>query len=373
MRAWPVTLLLAACGDNIPGTNGPALVPADHLFIGAHLDDDTIFMQPEVVDAARDGSLTTVFVASGSGGQATFEYAMRAYAAVAGSSLWDCGYIDVEGAPVHHCRLRDRPVSLVGLDLPDGGIEGAKPESLLHLVQGDIDALPILGPIGGRATGATIIRELAAIIAATEPAEIHTLDAGATHGRDHSSHMLAASFAVWAMARVGFAGPVRWHRGYSVADQPLSFDGAPYDASKWMVGFFDACYFGCAPCGTSCETLDPSHQWWLHRQYSSARQLEATGDLDDGTQTIGHYTLGRDGHLATAGGCLGSTIGGGIELAACAPVPEQYWLYDDEGALWNGRPPEPSADMAYDHVRCLVADGAPICGSRLIAHWRFSE
>src|SRR2546421_1941910 len=53
---------------------------------------------------------------------------------------------------------------------------------------------------------------------ATTPSEIHTLELAATHGRDHSSHMFVASFALWAEARTGYDGPVTWHRGYNVGE-----------------------------------------------------------------------------------------------------------------------------------------------------------
>jgi len=395
MRAWIATwLAVAACGDNEVAI-GPPLEHADRLFIGAHLDDETIFMQPDVVDAVRTGSMMTVFVASGDpikgDGHALdlFEWAMGEYGAVAESSDWACGYLTIADAPIHHCRLRDRPVSLVGLDLTDGGIDGARRESLLHLIDGTIPTLPILGPIRGDATNDSIVGELSAIIAATSPHEVHTLDLAGTHGRDHSSHLMAAGYAFWAMAKVGYTGPLYWHRGYNVADEAVTLDGDVFERSKWMLGFFEACYFGCAPCGTTCATLDPTHEIWLRRQYGSRRQLDVRGMLaHDGTcLTIGEsgaalgdcatapvFELGSNGQLTTGDGmCLASTSDGAVVTEVCDYSAAQYWMLDGEGLIWNGRLPLPAAEMDYDHVRCLAADpiGAPTCGESLQPRWEF--
>ena len=392
MRTWIVVgLAAAACGDNIPRT-GPPLEQADHLFIGAHMDDETIFMQPNVVDAVRNSSVTTVFVASGDpiagDGHALdlFEWAMSGYAAVAGTSDWDCGYLMVAGSPIHHCRLRGRPVSLIGLDLTDGGIEGARRESLLHLIDGTIPTLPILGPIRGDATNDSIVAELAELIVATAPTEVHTLDPTGVHGRDHSSHLMAASYAFWAMARLGYTGPLHWHRGYNVATEPVTLDGDDYEQSKWMLGFFEACYMGCAPCGTSCTTLDATHEIWLRRQYGTTRDLvpgtlatiegACLAPAPDGAalaDCTNAYQLRNDGRLTTGDGtCLASTAAGAVVAEPCDGSAAQYWMLDGEGFVWNGRLPQASANMDYDHVRCLSADpvGAPTCGASRQARWQ---
>ena len=131
---------LVACGDNTPAI-GPPLAQSDTLLVVAHTDDDEIFMQPELVRALQSGgSLTTLFVTTGdpihgdAHALSLFDSAMVAYGAITGSQDWDCGYLTIADAPIHHCRLRDRPVSLIGLDLPDGGIPGTGPVSLLDQI-----------------------------------------------------------------------------------------------------------------------------------------------------------------------------------------------------------------------------------------------
>jgi LmbE family N-acetylglucosaminyl deacetylase len=399
---WGVVLVAtAACGDNLPGV-GPPLAPADTLFVVAHLDDDLIFMQPELATALATGSVTTVYVSSGdpvhgfAHAEHTFEATMTAYAYATGSSDWDCGYLRVTGVPLHHCRLRDRPVSMIGLDVSEGGRYGERPDSLLHLVDQTVPSLPILGELGGRVTVASLTAELAEIIAVTAPHELHTLDLAASHGDDHAGHLIAASFALWAAASAGYRGTIVSHRGYNVANEPANLSDADYAFAKPMLGYFEACYRGCAPCGTECATLEPSHDTWLRRQYAAtAAPISATGKLESedapgscltptgeaslelaDCATAAAFLLDADRHLRVAGRCASSASDNdaAIDLVRCADDPAQYWLSDDEGFVANGRPPNGIADMYFDHVRCLDAThperaGAPICGSRVRPRW----
>jgi len=349
--------LCVACGDNLSfPPPAPPLAQADTMFIVAHFDDDEIFMQPELL-AALSGSVTTVFVTSGDfvKGDAhaddTFNAARVAYSSVLGSHDWDCGYLFVQDKPIHHCRMGS--VSLIGLDLPDGGITGAMPTDLLHLVEGRMQNVPILGPVRGRATEDDIISELAELITTTAPVQIHAQDVGATHGRDHSSHLMTASFALWAAARAGYAGDLRFHRGYNVVGEQLNFDDA---AATFMLSHFEACYFGCGPCGGTCSHMDPTEVSWMQHQYAFDRIRTATFDAG--------LTLDEHGRLSTGTDCMTSASDGTAALAPCSSAPEQYWLLDSEGHLWNGSPPSPVADMDYDHVRCLATlSSAPTCGA----------
>jgi hypothetical protein len=400
----------AGCGgDNL--TEPPAFEPADMLIVAAHFDDDEIFMQPELRAQLGSGSVTTVFVSTGDeargvvhGGR-TFVAARTAYGAISESSDWNCGYVRLAGSPVEHCRLRDRPVSLIALGTADGGVFGERADSPLHLMEGKVPDLPIIGPIPGRATVDSIVASLAELIAATQPVEIQALDLAATHGHDHSGHLFSSAFAFWAAAEVRYAGPVRWHRGYNVEPELVTLSDAEYAQVKPMLGYFDACYTRCGPCGTSCRTLAEDHDKWVQRQYSSTRSpLEARGQLahDDrgacmsvspaGTAVLADCAaaaavrLDAAGHLAVGDACLASAPGNDdpVVLAPCQDTPAQYWVVDSDGLVWNGRPPEAVACtdgipcMDFDHVRCLDAGTtpgapliAPICGSRRQPHWHF--
>lgn len=401
---WVAAVLcLTSCGDNTSG-DVPELQPVDTLFVVAHLDDDMIFMQPELRAAIEAGSVATVYVSSGDArhGQIraarTFKAARTAYASVAGSSAWACRYVMIDSSPIHHCQLRDQLVSMIGLDTADGGLEGEYPNSPLHLIEGDIPELPILGRMRGSATRDSIVDSLFRIITVTQPRQIHMLDLSATHGRDHSGHLFSASFAFWAAARARYEGEIHWHRGYNVDVEPANFASEDYQSARSMLGYFEACYFHCGPCGTSCTTLDPDHDRRLQRQYASVRSpIAAEGALAHGDggclspTTAGNVALAdcgtapavrldERGHLVIGNACLASAPGNGdpVMLRRCADTPEQYWVIDSEGFVWNGRPPQAVPDMEYDHVRCLDVGSAPdapltapICGAHRQPHWQF--
>ncbi len=409
----------AGCGDNL--TEPPAPIePADTLVIVAHFDDDVLFVQPELYNALASGSLTTVYVSSGDqvNGAAraahTFMAARMGYSSVTGSRDWNCGYIQLAGSPAYHCRLRDWPVSMIALDTADGGLYGDLRRSPLHMVEGLVPDIPILGRIEGHATVASIVASLSAIIDATRPAQIHALDLASTHDHDHSGHMLSSAFAFWAAAASRYAGPIRWHRGYNVQGTPVTLSDADYAMVKPMVGAFEACYSRCGPCGTSCQTFNKDHNDYLRSQYSSTRQVADTRGrlaLDSGTclsvtpggevgladcAAAATAELAADGHLTIGDACLTSGAGNDdpVELAPCQDTPAQYWALDSDGLIWNGRPPEPvpcapvvdekachsqtPCCMLFDHVRCLGPGAtpgaplaAPVCGSMLQPHWRF--
>jgi hypothetical protein len=402
-----LALAAVGCGDNL--TDPPAVEPAETLIVIAHFDDDMIFMQPDLHTALTSGSVTTVYVSSGDQrhGSAraahSFMAARMGYSSVTGSLDWNCGYISLAGSPAQLCRLRDQPVSLIALDIVDGEKFGELKHSPLHLVEGLVPDLPILGRIEGRATVASTVAELSEIIALTRPAEIHALDLASTHGYDHSGHMFSAAFALWGAADARYAGPIRWHRGYSVDPEPVNLSDADYATVKPMLGYFEACYTRCGPCGTSCQKLDPDHDSRMRRQYSSTRSpLAARGALalDTGTCAAptadgrlvladcagaATFELDAGGHLAIGGACLASGPGNDdpVALQPCQDTPAQYWVIDSDGLIWNGRPPQPvpcmdgSDCMSYDHVRCLGPGatpgaplGAPVCGSRLQPHWQ---
>jgi hypothetical protein len=402
---WVAAVLcVASCGDNLSG-DVPELQPVDTLIVVAHLDDDMIFMQPELRAAIEAGSVTTVYVSSGDAVHGrfrsahTFRAARTAYGKVAGSSDWDCRYVMVNGSPLHHCQVHDQAVSLVGPPTADGGLYGEYPRSPLHLMEDMVPDIPIVGRMRGTATKDSIIDSLFRIITITQPRQIHTLDLAATHGRDHSGHLFASSFALWAAARARYQGEIRWHRGYNVDDEPANLDDADYQAARSMLGYFEACYFGCGKCGTSCSTLDHDHDFRMRRQYSSTRApLEAQGALalagsgacvaltDARSVALGDCSgaasvhLDPRGHLVIGDACLASGPGNDdpVVLQRCRDTPEQYWIVDSDGFVWNGRPPQAVPDMDYDHVRCLDVGAtpdapltSPICGAHRQPHWQF--
>jgi hypothetical protein len=374
----------SACGDNdIP--IAPPLAHSDTLFLAAHEDDDMIFMQPELVGRLARGESTTTVYASTAGpdgrGRFVFYSAMVAYGKLAGSDAWDCGQLPLGTIVVEHCRLRDRPVSILDFGIADGAINGDRPASLLHLIDGSVPELP--ADSGGTVTRETVVDLFGHLLDTTTPNSIETLELAGSHGRDNSSHMFVASIGLWAAARAGFSGPITWHRGYNVEVEQPTLDGDDLTHARTMLGYYEACADRCAACGTSCPSVNAAHETWLSRQYATGRVLEAHGKLalgercldaslalDDCANAI-EIELAADGVLRVGDSCVTSAESGSVSVAPCTGAPEQYWVLDTEGALWNGRPPQPGPDMAYDHVRCLTEQGVVTCGANLQAHWTF--
>jgi hypothetical protein len=380
-KLWLIALGLSACGDNIAPI-GPPLEHSAVLFLGAHDDDDFIFMEPDLIASLAGGSSTTIYATTaGPDGPDLhlMDAAKVAYGSTVGSFAWDCGMISIGAITAEHCRLHDRPVSIVDLGLPDGGIPGDRPQSLLHLIDGSIGELD--GYFGGTVDADSVIDVFADIYKATTPDAVQTLELAGSHGRDHSSHMFVGSIGLWAAARVAYSGPITWNRGYNVGDEVPTLDGSELADARTLLGYYEACADHCGPCGESCPTLNAAHETWIARQYQTTRVTEASGTLAqagaclDATLGLGDCTtaarveLSPTGALRIGDQCVTSAATDELSLAACTGVPEQFWMLDSEGALWNGRPPEHAVDMSYDHTRCLAGSRAPICGATFEAHW----
>jgi hypothetical protein len=252
---------------------------------------------------------------------------------------------------------------------------------LLHLVDGTVAEQS--GFYGGQVTADSAVALFASVFEATTPNALQTLDLAATHGRDHSSHLFVASIALWAAARVGFAGPVTWNRGYNVEFEEPTLAGDDLAAANEMLAYFEACMSDCGACGAPCTSVLPAHLTWLERQYASERVTGAAGKLALGDACLGNslvasgcadaprFELEASGALRAGDRCVATAQTGALELVPCSGAAEQYWVLDTDGSLWNGRVPEATADMHYDHVRCLAADGSRTCGAGLRAHWTF--
>ncbi len=385
---WPgvghfVTFAFAvgACGDNTVPI-GPPLEHSATLFLGAHDDDDFIFMEPDLVASLAGSSSTTIYATTaGPHGPNLnlMDAAKVAYGSTVGSFEWECGSISIGTLVAEHCRLRDRPVSIVDLGLPDGGIPGDRKESLLHLIDGSIGKLD--GYFGGSVDADSVTEVFAEIYKATTPDSVQTLELAGSHGRDHSSHMFVGSIGLWAAARVAYTGPITWNRGYNVDAEMPTLDGAALRDARKLLGYYEACADQCGPCGESCATLNASHESWIARQYQTTRVPEASGTLAQGdscldaTLALGectnaaHFDLSPTGTLRVADQCVTSAATDDLSLAPCTGAPEQFWVLDSEGAVWNGRLPQHAVNMTYDHTRCLAGSRAPICGATFEAHW----
>ena len=343
-----VVALLAACGDNLE-LIAPPLEHADIVFLAAHPDDEMIFMQPEVLASLHAGSIAVVYATTANAkgvDEHLYDATMVAYGAELGKDGWECGSLSIGPQRAQHCRLHDQPISILNLGLPDGGIAG-NGDSLLHLVDGT-------EPGGVDA----VVDTFAALLAATTPGELHTLDLSATHGRDHSSHLFTASFALWASARLGLRTPMTWHRGYNVEPETPTLSETDMIVAQGMLGYYEACADG-RTCGEASTQVLPEHATWLARQYAHHRVVDTT---------VGEWTLVFN-ELWKDGACLTAHMDGTTAMEPCDNSIGQYWVVDDERHVWSGLPPLAGGDMSMDHVRCLTPDGAPTCGAHLAPTW----
>lgn len=412
MRWFPVVLIVAAaCGDNLPPP-GPALSIEPNLTIVAHQDDDLLFMQPDLAAIAeRHAGLTNVYVTAGNGGGGSTHKRnvglMEAYAETAGlESVWMCGPIKLAGHAAEHCRLTGAPISLVFLGYPDGGKEGEKRDSLLHLWDGTIASADTVEPSAIRYDQAGLIATVAEVIRATQPTTIRTLEVASTHGRDHSDHMIVGALALLAVAQTGSSAELLAFRGYASSNEPENVLGALYDRSANMLAHYQACALECASCGTACPSVSDSHSEWLHRRYAvgfrtnlrgtlhvnaasppgtalasgCARAEPANGALilDPACTRPDEIELTADGRLRVGDRCAEVRDDGELVLvASCAPLAANRFLLDDDGHLWSGAPVPPSEVTSGRHLRCVATEDDRLvvepCGKGHAPSWSIAQ
>lgn len=385
-------LAAVACGA------GPSLPRSHDLVIVAHQDDDLLFMQPDVWNAIhRRQPVTVVYVTAGDAGRGVDYAASRiiaskaAYGQVSGSQDWHCGWIELAGHAAQRCDLRASNVALMFLGYPDGGVFGDQPASLLHLWEGTVDHADTVAERAARYDRAGLVAALGEIIMITRPSTIRTLEVSATHGADHSDHLLVGSLAVLAAARAGTDAAFVSYRGYNVNYDPPNNPEAIYNEVSLGMRAYEACQLGCASCGeAACDRLsDARYAGFLHRHYAVAmRQPPMSGFLqtaggcvtvDGDAVTLGNCARGtklsfeRQGMVRVGNRCLRLAPSGRVVAKPCRGGAREYFLLDDEGHLWTGVAPVPGPAMDTNHTMCLVGDGsgvhAAVCGSSLAPRW----
>jgi LmbE family N-acetylglucosaminyl deacetylase len=387
-----IALSLLGCGDNaLP--DGLPLAPARDVAIVAHQDDDLLFMQPDLVEAVRAGTgVTSVYVTAGNGthglDEANRRYAglRAAYAEAASDDHWQCGWITLTGHTAEHCRLDAANVSLVFLGYPDGGKEGEQTDSLLHLWQGAIAGADTIAARTAHYDRDGLIDTVAGVIRVAQPATIHTLEIAATHGRDHSDHMLVGALALVAVARSDSLAELRSYRGYDVEDDPPNKSDALYADELSVLARYEGCYAGCAPCGEACSesSIDPSHVAWLHRRYAVGFLRRAAGVLHSGASCLGAggqiadcatapaWRIDAAGELRDGDACLTVADDGSLSTTTCAGGPSRRFFVDDEGHIWSALPAAPDQVADYDHATCLSPSATVVaCGADFAPAWDF--
>lgn len=394
-RAVPLVLVgLAACGDNLLSTGQPLAQTAD-LVVVAHQDDDLLFMQPDLLEAVRGGKgVTSVYVTAGNGKAGVEKAEMRyeglraAYSEAAGASDWHCGYVEVLGKTVEHCRLAAQNISLVFVGYPDGGKEGEFDTSLLHLFEGTTTNVTTISREPVVYDRDSLIDTLAHVVRLTQPERVRTLDISATHGRDHSDHMLVGALALLSVARANSQAELISYRGYEIMAEPVNKLPAVFDATLAVLSRYEACATNCAACGDACTNIEGAHVAWLQRRYAIGFRRTGGGRLRIGNDCVAldgsltscdvapTWTLDSAGELRSGALCL-AVEAGGVSAGPCLGGRERRFFLDDEGHIWSGVPPvgQPGM-MSYAHLTCLATAGgrvaAQLCGADRAPVWELA-
>ena len=393
--------LTASCGDNLYPDGAP-LPAASRVNLVAHPDDDLLFMQPDLWTALHRGDgVVTVVVTAGQarndlpyaeGRERGLQYAYQVAAEATG---WDCGTIAIADHLAEHCAATGTkgPVSLVYLGLPDGGPPGDFPGSLLSLWSGEVDHVETVARRPQRYTEPDLIDVLAEVIRQARPAQVYTLDVVATHGLDHSDHMLVGAAATRAVAAAHSPAPIVSFRGYNVTSEPINKPDVLYDAVSIMMRGYGACTEKCGTCGQHvCSGISEYHEDLLRRRYATSLrgtdqpmrlQLAAIPDQCLATQgsavvlapcgTAPVWQL-RGDRLALGDACLTARADGQVEMAPCDGAAAQWWRLHDEGALVGGVASPHVDDMLLQHTLCLGAVGDAVqglaCGGDVAPSWQ---
>lgn len=387
--------LLLGCGDNLIG-GSVQLAHTHDLDVVAHQDDDLLFMQPDVIEAVRRGTgVTNLYITAGNGQKGTdaanprYAGLKAAYGDAANDHAWDCGWITVREHPIQHCRLEAENVSLLFVAYPDGGKYGELHHSLLRLWEGSIENATTVADRTTVYSRSELIETVAAIMRTVAPATVRTLDLAASHGYDHSDHMIVGALTGLALARTNLDPELLTYRGYNIASEPVNKLPAVIASVHDVLAHYEACATNCgAACGSPCTKIDASHDTWLARRYAVGFRNRARGQLRSGSQCLTGAGLGAcatapsfsfaHGQLAFGSGCLAIDDSGTPVFATCEnDNPAQRFFFDDEDHLWSGLAPETGPLLDYAHMRCVVpkADNTvttETCGGPDAARWQWA-
>jgi LmbE family N-acetylglucosaminyl deacetylase len=388
--------MLLGCGDNTLPVGVP-LVHSRDLAIVAHSDDDLVYLQPDQLERARRGGATIVHVTDG-GADADRRHAglMLAYTAGTGFDGWQCGWIEVLGHAVEHCRLEDAHLSLVFLGYPEGDPAGDAPTSIARLWDGRLDIAISIGELTTAYRRDDVLDTLTALVAATQPRTVRTLDTAGIHGIDHADHAIVGAAALLAVAGIetpaGEPLPeVIAFRADGTGAEPATLIDPLFERSAGVLAYYDGCVERSAPCGEPAAVITEAHAAALRRRYAmsfrrgsgqlrlgigaTCMEPETTGLLDlVGCPSSVEWRLDGDGTLHAGDECIEvvETTGELIVVSSCAPQRNRRFFLDDEGHLWSGARPPIGPGGAMSCISVGTDPQATRCGSSSSALWELS-
>ncbi len=392
-----IAAVLCGCGDNTL----PVGLPLQHsrdLAIVAHSDDDLVYLQPDQLERARRGGATIVYVTDGrTDADRRHAGIMFAYSAATGFVGWECGWIDVIGHAVEHCRLEDAHLSLVFLGYPEGDPAGTDPTSVARLWSGTLDIAISIGDLTTAYRRDDVLDMLIALVDLTQPRTVRTLDTAGIHGIDHADHAVVGAAALLAVAGHTTEPAdeplpeVIAFRADGTGADPATLIDPLFERSAGVLAFYDGCVERSAPCGEPAAVITEAHARALRRRYAMSFR-RGSGQLRLGigatcmeplpSGLVGlvgcpsnvDWRLDADGTLHVGDECIEviATTGELVVVSSCAPRPNRRFFLDDEGHLWSGaRPPIGPGGAMY----CVSVGSDPQasrCGSDTSTLWELS-
>lgn len=274
--------------------NGDGFV--SNMAIVAHIDDDLLFMNPDIIDAIESGANhTTVYVTAGDAGYAEDYWSGRedgakaAYAVMAGSNDWIDETVTLsDGAheiEIQTSYLASQPnIRLYFLRIPDGypgggGTTRYDGDSLEKLWQGTIEDVTTVD--GQNSYSRSDLTRILQALIEHEQADNLMIEDHETHytSRDHSDHIHTAVFAEAAAAAAGTIDPTGYIT-YATSDLPVNVEDnslalevvlayAAHDPALDPNGLDDGVI-----------TISPTYEGWTQRQYYTDDFLFSDPDVN---------------------------------------------------------------------------------------------
>ena len=281
-----------------------------NMTIVSHMDDDLLFMNPDIRDTIASGAAqTTVFLTAGDAGRNESYWSGRetgiraAYGEMAGAQDWVDEIVTVGSGSsefnIVSTYLASEPqVRLYFMRLPDGMSQGTGSAlydrtSLQRLWNGDIDSAGTVDAANDYSR-LDLIRVLGTLIESHQADRVMMQDHESRFAsRDHSDHVNASWFAAAAAAYTGTEAD--GYVGYGQSSLPANLDSATADQNRdtfleYMV--HDDVFDGQRDAEGN-PTVSARYESWMHRQYltedflasdpgdwSTDRNMRVTGDMN---------------------------------------------------------------------------------------------
>jgi hypothetical protein len=361
-----------------------------------------LFMHQDLFDVVHDGRpIVVVYVTAGDNGnglayvRSRYAGARFAYGAVAGSQQWTCSDTTLTGHNLTRCTLDDRPVTLLFMGYPDGGISGSNSFSLLNLWQGAITLADTVAEHPSSYTRDELIGAVTAIIESTHPRTIRTLELAGTHGYDHSDHMMVGALTQLALARSSVQAELLSYRGYNINTEAANVSDDDVAKSSLFFRAYNACVAGCGVCGeTPCGPIEDGwYDGFLHRRYVVGMHDEAHGVLSSPAGCMGFQSSTEDASVVGCASapelalddsglihfgdrCLEVDATNRLQPGDCEPAPNRFFQLDVEGHLWSGVSGIAGGSL-FDHTPCVMVDagtiGVGMCGEDRDWRWTVAQ